>query len=152
MKNKSITAFHVIGIEARTTNENAQSAQDIGALWQRLMGENLIPQIPNKTDGAILSIYTDYESDYANPYTVVLGCRVSSLDEVPEGMVGRSFAGGEYDHRIAKGNLTQGVVYQAWVDIWGTELDRAYTADFEVYGENAQNREDAEVEIFVALR
>lgn len=152
MQNKSITAFYVIGIEVRTTNENAQAAQDIGALWQRFMGEQLVSQIPNKTDAAILSIYTDYESDHTKPYTAVLGCRVANLDEVPEGMIGRSFAGGDYDHRVAKGNLNEGVVYQAWVDIWGTELDRSYTADFEVYGEKAQNPEAAEVEIFVALK
>ncbi|MEL7531199.1 MAG: GyrI-like domain-containing protein [Bacteroidota bacterium] len=152
MQNKSITAFQLIGIEVRTTNENAQAGQDIGALWQRLLGEDLISQIPNKTDGAIVSLYTDYESDHTKPYTAFLGCRVSSLEEVPSGMVGRSFEGGPYNHRTVKGNLEEGLVYQAWVDIWGTDLDRSYTADFEVYGEKALDRANAEVDIFVALK
>jgi predicted transcriptional regulator YdeE len=32
------------------------------------------------------------------------------------------------------------------------DLDRSYTADFEIYGEKAQNPENAEVDIFIAVK
>ena len=32
------------------------------------------------------------------------------------------------------------------------ELDRTYTADFEIYGEKTQNLQDAEVDIMIAVK
>ena len=148
----SIKPFTVVGISVRTTNENGQAAQDIAALWNRFMGENLAAQIPNKIDAAVCSVYTDYEGDHTQPYTVLLGCRVSNADTVPDGMMAKHFSGGTYQPFVAKGSLTQGVVYQTWVDIWNSDLDRAYTADFEVYGEKALDPEAAEVDVYVAVK
>ena len=151
MENVQLKTFNIIGISVRTTNENNKAGKDIGALWERFMSEGLLAKIPNKIDDSIYSIYTEYEGDYMQPYTTVLGCRVESLGDVPEGMVGFSFAGGKYGKLTAKGDLTKGLIYQEWVKIWGMDLKRAYTADFEVYGEKAQNPNEAEVDIFVAV-
>ncbi|HAA15422.1 MAG TPA: AraC family transcriptional regulator [Cytophagales bacterium] len=151
MQTIAIEPFQVIGISVRTTNANGQSAQDIGALWQRFLSEGIAQKLPNKTSPEILCIYTNYEGDHTLPYDTFLGCKVSSLDEVPEGLEGRAFQGGAYTKVEAKGDLTKGIVYDAWVDIWGQDMNRTFTADFEVYGEKAQNREDAEVEIFVGV-
>ena len=51
-----------------------------------------------------------------------------------------------------KENVTKGAIYNSWVDIWNTDLDKLYTADFEIYGEKAKNPLDAEVDIFVAIK
>jgi predicted transcriptional regulator YdeE len=48
-KTIELAEFKVIGISVRTTNENGQSQNDIGNLWAKLMGQNLIEQIPIKT-------------------------------------------------------------------------------------------------------
>jgi len=138
----NIPAFNVIGISIRTTNENQQAAQDIGALWHRFMTEGIIENIPNKVDSTIYSIYTEYEEDYTKPYTTILGCKVSSLDNIPEGMVGKRIAAADYQQFTSKGDA----VYQTWVEIWNTDLPRAYTADLEVY------KSKDEVEIFIAIK
>ena len=151
MDHTIIKPFTVVGISVRTTNQNGQAAQDIEALLNRFMGENLATQIPHKVEEAIYSVYTDYEGDHTQPYTVLLGCRVSDASTVPNGMVAKEIEGGTYRPFVAKGDLSQGVVYRAWTKIWNTDLDRAYTADFEVYGENARNPEEAEVDIYIAL-
>lgn len=148
----NIEPFKVIGISVRTTNENGKAAQDIGTLWSRLFSEGIIEKIPNKISNEIFDIYTDYEGDYTRPYTTLLGCKVSSLEDIPNGLVGQSFEGGKYLKFITKGDLNKGVVYEAWKKIWNMDLKRAYTADFEVYGEKAQNPEDAEVEIFISIK
>ena len=152
MQKVKIEPFKVIGIAVRTTNENGQSAQDIGQLWSKFMSEGISNQIPNKIDDTIFSIYTNYESDHTKPYDTILGCKVSSLENVPEGMVGQSFDGGTYGKFVSKGDLTKGVVFGTWSEIWKKDLDRVFTADFELYGEKAQNPTKAEVEVLVAIK
>jgi predicted transcriptional regulator YdeE len=137
MNTTSIAPFYIIGIAVRTTNENMQAAADIPQLWN--IGND------------IYSVYTDYEADYTKPYTTLLGCKVSSLDTIPEGFTGKSFAGSKYTTFTAKGKLADGIVFQEWTKIWNTDIPRAYTADFEIYGEKAQNPDDAEIDIFIAV-
>ncbi|MGB0932068.1 MAG: GyrI-like domain-containing protein [Chitinophagales bacterium] len=151
MKNVELEAFNIIGISVRTTNENNQAGIDIPVLWERFMSKGILAKIPNKIDDSIYCIYTEYEGDYTQPYTTVLGCRVKKMEDVPKGLVSFSFEGGSYGQFTTKGDLTKGLVYGEWTKIWGMDLKRAYTADFEVYGEKAENPTDAEVDIFIAL-
>ena len=151
MNTQQLESFNIIGIAVRTTNENGQAGQDIQALWAKFMSENILTKIPNITSSTIYSVYTDYELDYTKPYTTILGCKVENLDEIPAGMVGKHIEGGEYQKFEAIGNLIHGAVYNEWEKIWGMDLNRAYTADFEVYDEKSQNPEDAIVDIFIAL-
>lgn len=151
MNTQTIKAFKVIGISVRTTNENNQAAQDIPALWNKFMSEGIARKIPNKLSDELYCIYTDYESDHTKPYTTLLGCKVSTLENIPAGMVGKSFATGDYVPFVSKGNIMEGMVIGTWMKIWGSDLPRKYTADFEVYGKKAQNPENAEVDIFVAV-
>lgn len=146
-----IPAFSVIGIRVRTTNENGQAANDIGALWGRFMSENIADNIPNRVDNDVLSVYCNYEGDYMQPYDNIIGCRVSSLDSIPDGMVGHVVEGGKFRQFTAVGDLMQGAVAKTWVVIWQTDLARTYLSDFEVYGIEAQDPQNAEVDIFVAI-
>lgn len=152
MNNVKVEPFKVIGIEVRTTNENEQAAKDIPVLWEKFMKENVVNNIPNKIDNTIYSIYTEYEKDHTKPYTTLLGCKVEHLDHIPEGMTGKSFDGGDYIKFTAKGDLAEDLVINEWFKIWSMELRRSFTADFEIYGEKAQDASDAEVDIFIAVK
>ena len=99
----------------------------------------------------IYCVYTDYEKDYTKPYTTLLGYRVENLGSIPAGLKGKLFRGGDYKNIKVKGKLADGIVYNEWTKIWNFDLSRAYTADFEVWGEKAQNPDDAEIEIFIAI-
>lgn len=147
-----ISPFYIIGFAKRTTNENAQAVQDIPELWKHFLSNQFLDKIPNKVDSSIYSMYTDYEKDYTKPYTTLIGCKVSSLENIPDGMIGRQIEGGTYKKITAKGKLADGIVYNKWVSIWNSDLKRAYSADFEIYGEKSQNPYDAEVNIFVAIQ
>ncbi len=146
-----LSAFHVIGISVRTTNENRQAGNDIPALWNKFMSEGILEKIPNKIDNTLYCIYTNYEKDHTKPYTTILGCKVSTLDLIPAEMVGKEIESSNYDMRTAKGNIFQGFVFGEWVKIWNSDLKRTYTADFEVYDERTQNPENAEVDIFISV-
>lgn len=151
METETLKEFYVIGISVRTTNENGKAGIDIPELWNKFMSENLIEKIPNKIDNTIYCIYTEYEKDYTKPYTTILGCKVSSIENIPNEMVAKTFENENYRKFIAKGNILQGMVFGEWTKIWNTEIDRKYSADFEVYGEKAQNPENAEVDIYISL-
>ena len=116
------------------------------------MTNNILEKIPNKIDNSIYCIYTEYEKDHTKPYTTILGCKVSSLENIPNGMVGKTFEEAFYAKHTASGNILQGMVFNEWTKIWNSNLDRTYSADFEVYGEKAQNPENAEVDIFIAIK
>ena len=152
MTNQKREKFSIIGISVRTTNEDGQAGQDIPALWNKFMTEGIAEKIPNKTDNSIYCIYTEYEKDHTKPYTTILGCKVENLDTIPNGMVGKTFEEANYAKHIATGNILQGMVFNEWTKIWNSDLDRTFTADFEVYGEKAQNPENAEVDIFIAVK
>lgn len=145
-------AFYIVGIAVRTTNEYGQSMQDIPALWQRFMAEDIAGKIANKTGDAIYCVYTDYEKDHTKPYTTILGYGVAGLESVPHGLVGHTIKKATYIKYTVKGNINQGLVYNAWLGIWQAGLQRAFTADFEVYDERTLNPADAEVDIFIAVK
>lgn len=152
MQKVKIEPFKVIGIAVRTANENGKSAQDIGQLWGKFITDGIAGKIPNKVDESVFSIYTNYQADHTKPYDTILGCKVSSLEEIPEGMVGQSCEGGTYGKFVSKGDLTQGVVFGTWAEINQSNLNRVFTADFELYGEKAQNPTEAEVEVYVGIK
>ncbi|RYU97568.1 GyrI-like domain-containing protein [Emticicia agri] len=152
MQLTTIPSFAFIGLSIRTTNENQQAMQDIPALWARFFTENTLAKIPDKVDDMLYCIYTDYEKDHTKPYTTLLGCKVESLDNIPDGLTGRLINGGIYTTFTAQGNINEGIVIQEWIKIWNSDINRAYTADIEVYGAKAQNPEKAEIAILIAIQ
>ncbi|MDY3326125.1 GyrI-like domain-containing protein [Riemerella anatipestifer] len=145
--------FKVIGISTRTTNKDNKSKEDLGKLWGQFYAENIFEKIPNKVSDEIFSIYTDYKSNYTEEYTAIIGVPVSTLNEIPNGLVGREFEAENFQKFVAKGEMPNAVI-NTWIDIWNRdeELNRKYTYDFEVYGENSQKGQDSEVEIYIATK
>lgn len=141
-------SFLIIGVEVRTSS--ATAGVDIGALWDRFFS-GIMNRIPNRIDADMLSIYTDYESDHTGPYTVLVGCRVSTLDVVPEDMTGREIPGGRYAVYRPVGALPQ-VVLDTWNQVYGeTGYVRSFQADYDIYGPATMDPENAQPEICVGV-
>jgi predicted transcriptional regulator YdeE len=147
-----INGFKIIGISTRTTNKDNQSKEDLGKLWERFFAENIIEKTPNKSSFDVISIYTDYKSDFTDEYTAIIGLQVSTLDEIPDGLIGREFISDNFQKFISKGEMPKAVL-DSWIDIWqrDEELNRKYSYDFEVYGEKSQNGQNSEVEIYLSV-
>ncbi|WP_026038833.1 GyrI-like domain-containing protein [Myroides injenensis] len=126
----------IIGLSVVTNNVDGNGMHDIGNLWKEFYEKGIMQLINNRVNDKVYSIYTDYESDYRGDYTTIIGVEVDSLMNIPEGMVARSFEGGEFLKFQAIGELPQAVGAK-WQEIWqkNEELNRAYTYDYEVYGE-----------------
>ncbi len=91
---KNFTKVHkpsmmVIGIECRASNSASAAPQDIPQLWQKFYAEEIQSKIPNKVSEEVIALYCDYEGDYTEPYSCVIGCPVSSLGHIHPGMVGK---------------------------------------------------------------
>jgi predicted transcriptional regulator YdeE len=158
MNPAAIEGFTVVGIETRTDNAREMAGAGIIAKqWGRFMGENLLAQIPNRIDGAILAVYSDYESDKDGEYSFMIGARVKSAVGIPSGMMSRKVPAGRYAVFTSERGAVEKVVMETWQKIWSAttaELggERAYTADFEIYDERARDLKNAQVEIHVGIR
>ena len=145
--------FKLIGISTRTTNKNNQAATELQKLWGNFFAENILERIPNKQSNEIYAIYTDYKSDFTDEYTTIIGVPVSSLNDIPEGLIGREFEAQNFQTFTAKGKMPDAVV-ETWMDIWkrDKELNRSYTYDLEIYGERSQDKNNPEVDIYIAVK
>ncbi|MEM6892725.1 MAG: GyrI-like domain-containing protein [Bacteroidota bacterium] len=143
-------ALNIVGISTRTSNTPGKADKDIPQLWNKFMMENTLQRIPNKVDDTVYALYTNYEGDHTQPYTVVIGCNVASFDNIPEDMTVILIPESKYTQFMAKGDLTKDAVINTWMTIWGTDLNRTYTTDIEIYGEKAIDLTNGEAEILVA--
>lgn len=116
--------FKIIGISTRTTNKENKSQSDLEKLWGRFFSENIFEKIPNKVSNEILSIYTDYKSDYTEEYTTILGVPVSTLDEIPNEMIGREFLEEKFEKFTAKGPALRHRRQRRVHRQWGVRTDR----------------------------
>jgi predicted transcriptional regulator YdeE len=148
-----VQPFKIIGISSWTTNADGQAVIDLGKLWNRFRAENILSLIPNRLSNDVYMIYTDYMTNHQGAYTAIIGCKVNALANIPPGLMGREFNGGQYRKFVAKGKMPH-VVIRQWQEIWNEDkkLGRKYTADFEVYGRRSRDPENAEVEVFVSVK
>ncbi|MGY6648101.1 GyrI-like domain-containing protein [Wenyingzhuangia sp. IMCC45574] len=144
-------ALNIVGIQVRTTNGKGQAAKDIPALWHRFMEEGIAAKIPNKVDETIYGVYTDYEGDHTNPYTLIIGYEVSSLDNIPEEFSVKIIPESTYAKFTAQGDLTKEAVIGTWMQIWNAPLDRKYTADIEVYDDRAADPTNGVADVLIAI-
>lgn len=150
--------FTVIGIAARTSNAKEMGAQgQIGTSWTRLFQEDLLAKIANKADSSIIALYTDYVSDKNGEYTYVLGARVNSIADVPEGMVAKEVPRGRYAVFTTEKGPGPKVVPEAWMRINSLPRsavggDRVYRADFEIYDQRAADPQNLQADIYIGIR
>lgn len=138
-----------IGFELRTDNQKCSLEMPVHK--DRFFNENILAKIPNKINGNILAVYTDYEGDYTQPYSWILGAEVSSLDEIPAGLVGKVIPESKYAVFTTRGEFPQGLV-AAWQAIWQSDLSRSYTTDFELYSSDFDPQRNPEVKVYIAIK
>src|SRR5580704_10918765 len=151
--------FSVIGIQVRTSNaKEFTGGGTIAKQWDRFFREGIASKIPNKVDSTIYAIYTNYASDHNGEYDFIIGMKVSSVSDVPQGTVAMQVPSGRFAViTSAKGPVAQ-VVPQAWQRVYSLDDNkqlggaRAYKADFELYDQRSQNPQDSQVDLYVGLK
>jgi predicted transcriptional regulator YdeE len=119
-----------MGIFTRASNANPER---IGDLWRKFHAGGDFKLIESRKDDTVYCVYCEYEGDWTQPFTVVLGCEVGPDAPVPEGMKTVTVAPGEFAvFPVAfDGPLPAA---RAWQEIWKTPLQRRYEADYDRYG------------------
>lgn len=146
----SLGPLQIAGISVRTTNQDGQSQADIGGLWQRFFSEDIASKLASKVSQDLYCIYTDYESDHTGAYTTVLGFLVEPGIQLPNGLSLITIPEGAYRCYTSEGKLPE-CVLATWQHIWQTATDRRFVADFDVYGPEAQDSNNARVQTFLSV-
>ena len=151
MEKRHIEGFDIIGIKTRTANDG-RAGKDIPMLWGKFMENGVKDRIPNKMDDSIYCLYSNYEGDHLQPYDVIIGCKVSATDQIPDGMILHHVDTGNSAKFVAKGSLVKGeAVVKTWFQIWDADINRKFSTDYEVYDERSSDIQNAEVDIFVSV-
>lgn len=144
----SLGEIHLVGVEIRTNNS---ATTEIGELWQSFYANSVQDRIPNCIDSRLFGLYSHYESDHTGDYSFMIGCPVDALENIPQGMVGRTVPAQTYQVARAQGALPDALI-DTWQSIWSSDIPRSFTYDFEIYDDRAADPANAEVDIFVARK
>lgn len=138
----------VVGLTARTNNLSQDMTQIIGGLWTDFYGKGIYEAIQGKTDCKAIGLYSDYAGDEKGDYSITVCCRVSEAADLPQGTVAKQIPAGTYARFIVRGELHQAVA-EFWQQLWGMDLKRTFTADFEEYQNS--DPEQAEIHMYIAV-
>jgi predicted transcriptional regulator YdeE len=146
-------SFFIIGIETRTSNRDEMTGNGkIGSQWQKFVSENTLSKIPHRSGDTVLATYTDYESDVNGEYSFIIGTEVTSFSQIPEGMVGREIPAAKYAIFTSERGPIPGIIFGVWKAIYDfKEAARAYQADFEVYGKQSSDPQNAQIEVYLSI-
>lgn len=120
-------AFTIVGVARRVSNDHPEQ---IGALHREFWAKGGIAQITNRTSDDIYAMYTDYDGDHTKPYTMIIGCEAPAA--VGEGLTAKHVPAAKYAVFDARGPQPATII-ATWQHIWGADLPRAFTSDFDHY-------------------
>lgn len=147
----------VIGIATYTSNAaEAGGNGKIPGLWMEFYQKQTSRKIPNQvTDSPTIGLYTDYENGVAGTYLMLVGLKVHTMEEIPDGLVGKTIPAGQYAVFTTRRGPVSEVVPEGWAFIWDwfshNDKKRTFTGDYELYDTRASNPGDAVVEIYIAV-
>ena len=146
-------AFTFAGLSTRTSNADEMAGKGrIAAVWGRFYSEGLLEKIPNRSDpGAVLALYTEYDSDANAPYTFAVGVKVDRASGLPPGFATYTIPAAKYAVFTSDRGPIPAIIFDVWKAIWSSPIQRAYGSDFEVhYRSNDQN--NAHIEVWVSIK
>ena len=150
---KQLEQIYIVGISLETSLTGDRYITDIESIWNQYAEEYPLSQITNNLDDKIYVVYTNYGSgDDSYGFTVVIGHRVTNLDAVPANLYSITLPASKYAVFDVSGNLEQNVL-QMWEHIEGDAgLERAYSADLEIYDSSSIDETEGNAEIWTSVR
>ncbi len=150
LKKIHINEFYVIGILAETTYSNEKCGADISNLWMKFLMGNMQNNIPNKLGDKLYCAYRNFRNNYSD-FDVIVGCQVSSLSEIPEGMVGITVPAMKYQEYFLVGALPDCLI-PTWRTFNKNREGRAFNTEFEVYEkDHPDNFDEVKIQIYVSM-
>lgn len=150
-------AFQIIGISTKTSNANELTAQaKIPQLWQDFYEKNIVDQLSKLDNQNVYGLYSDYETDVNGNYAITIGVEASKMNDASPEWVIKTIPAAKYlVFTSHKGEMPE-IVIQTWQEIWAwfanSKVERTYTGDFELYDERCANPQEAQVEVYIAIK
>lgn len=143
----------VVGITSRTNNHSPEMSKIIGGLWGKFYQGGVYNSIQNKCAKTSLGIYSEYDGNQDNDYSITVGTEVSSVDSIPKDCVAITIPAGKYAKFTVKTTMKNGPqdIGKLWGEIWKTKLDRTFFADFEEYLEPEADGSEI-INIYIGLK
>lgn len=148
--------FKVVGMQYIGNNQNAEIAKMWGEFFPR------IGEIKNNAGKHIFYglceclCEGECKCGAGSDFSYIAGIEVTSLDDIPEGMAGRTIPASKYAVFTHKGALetlkdTFGYIYGTWLPTSG--YTPAQSIGFELYDERFDNfSEKSELDIYVPIK
>ena len=152
------TGFSVAGIEGRTSNAKEATADGvIGKHWQKFFQNGVLQKIPNKVDGNIYAVYSDYASDRNGEYSLTIGAKVPDGSQAPPGLVLKTVIAGSYTVVTSEKGPVAKVVVAAWQRVWAMEdkhelAPRAFKTDYELYDQRAADPQNSQADLYIGTK
>ncbi|MDP5274900.1 GyrI-like domain-containing protein [Chengkuizengella axinellae] len=127
--NANVTEKVIYGKGIRTNNQNTDKILNLWAEFSHL-----------NVKGDVYGVYSNYESDYTGDYDLRVGTEEKSNDVSSVTIPEDNYHVVEVDHTDPQG------VYNAWVNIWKSDIQRAYKTDFEYYAK------DGSIKIYLSVK
>ena len=152
--------FTLMGSSIKTSNLNEANptTMKIPGHWQKFTQEgNLRTLAPLATSGALMGLYSGYETDHTGTYDLTIGTTVSETEKPIAGMRLIKVPSSRYVVFTTRPGKIPDVIIEGWKYIWdffdsNDVYVRSYTGDFEVYDERAQDPENAVIEFYIAIK
>ncbi|MGE6509495.1 GyrI-like domain-containing protein [Bacillus cereus] len=124
----AVTEKQIYGKRIRTNNQNTEA---LLSLWEEILRLNL--------KGDVYAVYNNYESDFTGDYDLNVGTEKKFIDESSV-----IIPAGNY-HVVEVDNIDPQGVFNAWMDIWKSDIKRAYKTDFQFHSK------DGSIRIFLSV-
>ena len=139
----------VVGLNARTSNNDENMTQVIGGLWQHFFADGIYHSILNKKNACSIGLYSNYENGAMGAYDVTVCCEVSKCEDLPTGTKIKTIPAGKYAKFVVKGHM-QTAVAEFWTKLWSMDLNRKYSCDFEEY-QSGGDMENGEIHMYISI-
>lgn len=143
----ALPGFTACGISTPTSAalESEPAAARLPCLWQRFYAEAMPARLSaNASNGRVVCVYSGYEAGGSGGYRVTIGVQLMRGRACPAGADQVAVSPGEYLRFTSYGHGPKAAA-RTWIDIreffnhgahpLAGRYERAYTADFERYGD-----------------
>jgi len=146
--------FTVIGMDCLTTTEDNEEHKIIRKLWNEFKPR--IDEVENKKNPTkMVGIYKQ-RKNYPNRFAYIASVEVSSLSNIPKGMIPKIINGSKYAVFTHQGKLcdidkTYNYIYDEWLP--ESEYDENKNGDnLEVFNVDFSANDDPDVDIYIAIK
>jgi len=142
----------VIGIELETTTEYELVRVDLASLWKKFNVKSFKKKIHDTISDDFYIFYHNYNPNNRNEFTLLVGCLVKTLENVPQGLTGREFTSQKFV-RIISASKSINDIHEIW-NHFNTRLisiNRKFSYDYIELKSTKDNYFFDSVKLFVSI-